>query len=113
MPSASNSRNTDEPVTREQIIWQMVCSIPSGRVASYGQIAALSGLPGLARFVGRTMSQLPENSDVPWYRVLLSDGRLAFPPESERFGTQQRLLLEEGVDIRRGRVPLGQFGWKP
>ncbi|MGP4844987.1 MGMT family protein [Marinobacter sp. 1Y8] len=113
MPSASDSPNSDEHITREQIIWQVVCSIPVGRVASYGQIAALSGLAGLARFVGRTMSQLPENSDVPWHRVLRSDGRLAFPPESERFGKQQLLLLEEGVDIRNGRVSLGRFGWKP
>lgn len=112
MPSASE-QNEDSSISREQIIWQVVCTIPPGRVASYSQIARLAGLQGLARFVGRTMSQLPEGSDVPWHRVLKQDGRIAFPPDSNRFLHQKRRLTEEGVLIKNGRVPMSQFRWEP
>lgn len=109
MPSVSDP----DGIRREQIIWQVVCSIPPGRVASYSQVASLAGLTGLARFVGRTMSQLPEGSEVPWYRVLRQDGRLAFPPDTTRFHIQSQRLTEEGVLIRNGRVPMTQFRWTP
>ncbi|ROU01711.1 cysteine methyltransferase [Marinobacter sp. R17] len=109
MPSASEPND----VSREQIIWQVVCSIPPGYVASYSQVAELAGFKGLARFVGRAMGQLPEGSDVPWHRVLKQDGRIAFPPESNRFYYQSRLLTEEGVLVKKGRVPMARFRWQP
>ena len=112
MPSASEERE-GSGISREQIIWQVVCAIPPGRVASYSQVASLAGLQGLARFVGRTMSQLPEGSDVPWHRVLKQDGRIAFPPDSNRFLHQKRRLTEEGVLVESGRVAMSQFRWKP
>ncbi|WP_111497933.1 MULTISPECIES: MGMT family protein [Marinobacter] len=100
-------------MTREQIIWQVVCAIPTGRVASYSQVAELAGFKGLARFVGRTMGQLPEGSDVPWHRVLKQDGRIAFPPDSNRFHFQSRRLTEEGVLVRNGKVSMPRFRWQP
>lgn len=112
MPSASEGHE-DSGISREQIIWQVVCAIPSGRVASYSQVARLAGLQGLARFVGRAMSQLPEDSDVPWHRVLKQDGRIAFPANSNRYFHQHRRLTEEGVLVRNGRVSMAQFRWEP
>ena len=55
-----------EPAER---IWQVVAMIPNGQVASYGQIAALAGMPRHARLVGRTMRELPKGSKLPWHRV--------------------------------------------
>ncbi|QJR80954.1 cysteine methyltransferase [Alteromonas pelagimontana] len=86
--------------------------IPSGCVASYGQIADLAGLPGRARLVGKCL-QVEGTQPLPWYRVLRSDGKIAFPPGSEFAKEQRSRLLEEGVDVRNNRVSLKQFGWTP
>lgn len=107
-PSASDL----EP-SREQRIWQVVCLIPEGRVANYGQVAELAGLPGLARFVGRALGHLPEGHQVPWYRVLRSDGRIAMPAGSEGHERQRQLLAQEGVEVTDGRVAMGRYRWRP
>ena len=53
-----------------EIIWQVVASIPYGTVATYGQVAQLAGLPGYARYVGATLKQLPKDTLLPWHRVI-------------------------------------------
>lgn len=108
----SVSDRPDEP-SREQRIWQVVCLIPEGRVAGYGQVAELAGLPGLARFVGRALGRLPEGSQVPWFRVLRSDGRIAMPPGTEGHERQCRLLCGEGVTVTDGRVSMRRYRWQP
>ncbi|WP_335337198.1 MGMT family protein [Sedimenticola thiotaurini] len=96
-----------------QRIWRTVLAIPAGRVASYGQIADLAGLPGRARLVGRALGQVPETMSVPWYRVLRSDGRIAFPAGSPQAERQKGHLQEEGVIVLNNRVRLKAFGWQP
>ena len=78
-------------------------AIPRGEVAGYGHVARRAGLPGRARMVARV---LRDNTDaqLPWHRVLRSDGRIAFPPDSEGFAEQTQRLRAEGVDVREGRV---------
>ncbi|MDH5631318.1 MAG: methylated-DNA--[protein]-cysteine S-methyltransferase [Gammaproteobacteria bacterium] len=98
---------------KAQQIWQTVCSIPKGKVASYGQIADLAGLPGRARMVGKALGYAPEDMNVPWFRVLRSNGQLAFPSGSESAEKQKGLLQEEGVVVLNNRVKLKQFGWQP
>lgn len=95
------------------MIWQVVAAIPEGRVASYGQIAALAGLGRQARFVGRALGWLPEGSSVPWYRVLRSTGDLAFPRGSDAFNRQSSLLARESVPVINGRVSMKQYQWLP
>ena len=82
-----------------------VRAIPRGQVAGYGEVARRAGLPGRARLAARVLS---ENDDpkLPWHRVLRSDGRIAFPKDSEGYLEQARRLLAEGVDVREGRVRL-------
>lgn len=98
-------------------IWQTVQVIPPGKVASYGQIADLAGLPGRARLVGKALGSVPESGwqgrSVPWFRVLNSQGRISFPPESELFERQKNLLQDEGVVVLRARVKLKDFQWQP
>ncbi len=98
---------------RRRRIRAMVSAIPPGRVASYGQIASLVGLPRGARLVGRVMSTLPPESDVPWHRVLNAAGRISLPGGSEAFRRQRDRLREEGVVVRGGRVSMKEFGWEP
>lgn len=96
-----------------QRIYQVVRRIPPGRVATYGQVARLAGLPGHARQVGYALHALPEGSDVPWQRVINAQGQLSL----KRFDGReiQRILLEdEGVEFGPGeKIDLQAFGWRP
>lgn len=100
-----------------QRIWHVVQLIPLGKVASYGQVADLAGLPGRARLAGKALGYVPESGyrgqNVPWQRVLRSSGQLAFPPGSDQFELQKSLLLEEGVICKGRTVPLKRFQWRP
>lgn len=92
-------------------IWDTIRRIPPGQVSSYGEIAGRAGLPGRARLVGKVLGQVPAGLEVPWFRVLRSDGRIAFPPQSAAYREQRARLLGEGVRVERGRVRLDDFGW--
>lgn len=94
-------------------IWRTVLAIPHGKVASYGQVADLAGLPGRARYVGKAMAYAPESVQLPWHRVLRSNGQLAFKTGSQHALTQAGLLANEGVSVNRNRVNMNDFGWKP
>lgn len=78
-------------------------AIPRGQVAGYGEVARRAGLPGRARLVARILSE-GRAQDVPWHRVLRSDGRIAFPEGSRGWREQARLLRAEGVRVENGRV---------
>ena len=93
-------------------IFATVARVPRGRVASYGQIAAVAGLPRCARLVGWSLRHAPDDVKLPWHRVLRSDGRIAFPDGSEAFALQVRLLARERVVVERGRVDLSRYGWR-
>ena len=92
-------------------IWKVVISIPPGRVASYGQVARLAGLPKRARLVGTALGAAPAGS-LPWYRVINAQGRIALPPNSRGYREQCKRLREEGVVVSKGRVDLRRYGWK-
>ncbi|MDA8592468.1 methylated-DNA--[protein]-cysteine S-methyltransferase [Planctomycetota bacterium] len=96
---------------RVQRILATVDAIPPGRVASYGQVAEEAGLPRAARFVGTVLRRFVANRGVPWHRVLGSDGTIRVVGGTAR--DQARLLREEGVTVRNGRVPMADFGWQP
>ncbi len=95
-------------------IYRVVARIPRGRVATYGRIAVLAGVPGPARLVGYALHAI-EGSRVPWHRVVNAEGRI-----SPRSGDEvpmhlvQRRRLE-GERVRfdtAGRIPLGRFRWE-
>jgi methylated-DNA-protein-cysteine methyltransferase-like protein len=98
-------------------IWQTVQQIPVGKVATYGQIADLAGLPGRARLVGKSLGQIPkqgwQNKPVPWHRVINSQGKISLPLGSDAFEQQRALLQEEQVVIIGARIKLKDFLWQP
>ncbi|MEH6687543.1 MAG: MGMT family protein [Halopseudomonas sabulinigri] len=96
---------------KKQAFFQVLASIPVGRVTSYGKVAELSGMGRGARLVGRWLGQLPEDTRLPWHRVLNSQGKLSLPADSPSGSKQRARLLAEGVLVRDGRVNLRQYGW--
>ena len=110
------TKQSEQPISNTQKlqrIWRTVNLIPPGKVASYGQIADLAGLPGRARLVGKSLGQVPQGQSVAWYRVLRSNGQLAFAKGSETARRQTALLQEENVVVLNNRVKLKEFGWQP
>jgi methylated-DNA-protein-cysteine methyltransferase-like protein len=101
--------------SRYERIYAVIRRIPAGRVATYGQIAALAGIGGHARQVGYALYALPERTGVPWHRVVNARGGLSLGkviPEGE---VEQRIRLEiEGVEFDAdGRIALKRFQWYP
>ena len=92
-------------------VYTVVRLIPLGRVATYGQVAAVVGPPCDARQVGGAMAALryqPVDLPVPWQRVINAQGKV-----STKGLEQQRLLKEEGVLFdEKGRTDLSRFGWE-
>lgn len=94
-------------------VYAVVRRIPRGRVATYGQIAALAGLPGHARQVGYAMSAL-EDPGVPWHRVINARGAISRRSDPHGDGGQREKLEAEGVVFgERGLVSLARFQWRP
>lgn len=93
-------------------IYDIVARIPAGKVATYGQIAALAGMPRGARVVGWAMRAVPENRVLPCHRVVNKLGTMA--PEYAFSGQEiQRSLLEaEGVTFRmNGLIDVEKHLW--
>ncbi len=101
--------------TSYQEIYAVVSRIPAGRVATYGQVAGLAGLPGHARQVGYALSALSDHSGVPWHRVVNARGMISPRSVDNSMELVQRLLLEgEGVSFNGdGRISLARFQWRP
>ena len=92
-------------------VWRVVASIPPGRVATYGQVAELAGLPRGARRVGRVLAALPADSRLPWHRVINAAGSVSLPGAAG--ARQRRLLCADGVRLLGGRVDLRRHRWTP
>jgi len=94
-----------------QRIYAVVRRIPPGRVATYGQIAAIEGR-ATARMVGYAMAALDGASDVPWQRVINARGEVSERSGGGGTANQRQRLEEEGVFFdHRGRVDLASAGW--
>lgn len=98
---------------RNERIWATICDIPEGSVASYGQIAEISGIPRGARQVGYALRHLPSGSSVPWYRVIQASGKIAFKSGSDAFNEQSMRLMREDVAILNGRIDMKKYRWQP
>ncbi|ENX04085.1 hypothetical protein F900_00423 [Acinetobacter modestus] len=95
-------------------ILEVIALIPYGKVATYGQIAKLAGLPKHARLVGYVLKHLDKSSEIPWYRVINSQGKISVIRIDENGkNIQQSLLEKEGVYLINSKVNLKIFGWMP
>ena len=92
----------------------MVRRIPSGWVATYGQVATMAGMPRRARFVGRVLQHLDPATDVPWHRVVNAQGEVSFSLSRNGGDILQRRLLEkEGIKFdKKNRLDLERDRWR-
>ena len=104
--SASALRYVPRPdgnVEMRERILAAINAIPHGQVLGYGEVAARAGLPGRARLVARLLAN-NDDPQLPWHRVLRSDGRIALPEGSSGWHEQTQRLRAEGVVVEQGSV---------
>ena len=98
-------------------VLEIINQIPRGRVATYGQIAALAGSPRAARIVGSILRDLPDQTVVPWQRVVNQSGMISIENLAVPKSQQAKRLQEEGikVDFKDGNywVDLKRYLWIP
>ena len=96
-------------------IYAVIRRIPAGKVATYGQIAALAGLPRRARMVGAALRNTPEGRSLPWQRVINAGGTISSRGGlGMEEGFQRHLLEEEGIRFdKHGRIDLERYRWDP
>ena len=96
------------------VIYDVVDRIPHGRVATYGQIASLAGLPGHARQVGYALHATPDEREIPWHRVINAKGEVSRRSEPQFESVQEQLLQAEGIAFTTaGRIDLKRYQWQP
>ena len=108
----SGGEESVSQIAPEERIWQVVAMIPVGKVATYGQVAAQAGMPAHARLVGRTLSNLPNATRLPWHRVINAGMRISQREGSDGHLLQRSRLEAEGVEFMGPRVPKN-FRWVP
>ncbi|WP_151814818.1 MGMT family protein [Acinetobacter junii] len=93
-------------------ILEVVALIPFGKVATYGQIAKLAGLPKHARLVGTVLKNLDEGSHLPWHRVINSQGKVSTINLDENGENQQlKLLKNEGILLENHKIKFKDYQW--
>jgi len=99
-------------ITFRNKVYEITKEIPRGKVATYGQIARLSGKPNASRAVGQLMRNNPHAPIVPCHRVVGFDGRLTGYSDGNGVSTKKQMLLDEGVVFIGEKVDLLRFQWK-
>ena len=98
----------DSPTRR---IYEAVKRIPYGRVATYSQVAELTGDRKMARAVGNALHKNPDPDGIPCFRVVNAKGELAGEFAFGGAGKQAKLLAAEGVEVTNGVVDLSKYQW--
>jgi methylated-DNA-protein-cysteine methyltransferase-like protein len=104
--------NKGDVMTTFEKIYEVVCNIPEGKVATYGLVAMLAGNPRWARVVGYALHVNPRPGEIPCHRVVTKSGEVskAFAFGGENM--QRTLLIEEGIEfLDDGRVDMKKYFW--
>ena len=98
---------TDNPTKR---IYEAVKKIPRGKVATYGQVAAMAGNPRMSRAVGNALHKNPDPDGIPCYRVVNAKGELAGAFAFGGADVQANLLRADGIEVIDNKVDLIKYG---
>ena len=100
-----------------QKVWSITKKIPKGKVATYGQIAAIVSTPRAARQVGWALHSMPENQKIPWHRVINSKGFISTTCLEHPSDLQKQLLGKEGIKVIKKNnlwwIDLKKYLWHP
>jgi methylated-DNA-protein-cysteine methyltransferase-like protein len=97
-----------------QRFYAVVGRIPPGKVATYGQVAALAGFPGQARQVGYALHATPDDLGIPWQRVINAKGEISQRGNPIGEEIQRQMLAAEGIRFNEGgRISLKKYQWHP
>ena len=110
--SSENKTEKIAEVDWYRSVWKVVSEIPSGHVLTYGEVARLAGLPRAARRVSQALRRAPRDMELPWHRVINSQGKISIPEGSSAWKMQKNSLEDEGVVFVKGKVNLDQFGFR-
>lgn len=104
--SQTNTRPNN--INPEMKLWHVIGMIPKGSVCTYGTLATLVERPGCARWVGRVLGDLPQDTELPWHRVLRADGTIASRASAPE---QASRLRDEGVEVKGYKVNIKKYSW--
>ncbi|MEM6610864.1 MAG: MGMT family protein [Cyanobacteria bacterium P01_C01_bin.72] len=95
-------------------IYETVRQIPYGKVATYGQIADVTGIYGKARLVGYALFRVQIADDIPWHRVINAKGEISYSFKRQGGDYLQKVLLEEeGIEFKtNGKIDLNKYRWQ-
>jgi len=103
-----------QPESLKDAVFRLVPLIPEGTVATYGQIAAYAGRPRAARQVGMVLAGLPEDTHIPWQRVINAQGAISPRGKPGAVELQRILLEEEGLEFGLDdTTDLRRYQWQP
>ncbi|MCL1076843.1 MGMT family protein [Parashewanella spongiae] len=105
--------NNEFPLAPIERILFIVAMIPEGKVSSYGKVADLAGLPKRARYVSKALKLADPKKNIPWHRVINSQGKISFIKDSNEYRAQAELLRIEGVEVNQGKIQLSKYEWQP
>jgi len=96
-----------------QSVIDTIKCIPEGKVASYGQVAAIAGFPGSARQVVWVLHTSSEKESLPWHRVINAQGKILLK-HGDGYEQQKSLLLQEGIQFDDDdAIDLDKYLWSP
>lgn len=104
-PTPLTPSNSD----KQQALLIQLAAIPRGQITSYSQLAKAAGLGNAARWVVQQLKKLPDDTQLPWHRVISASGRISLPAESAAGQEQRRRLTEEGITIINDRISASFF----
>ncbi|TBU78497.1 MGMT family protein [Phytopseudomonas daroniae] len=111
--ACSTSLADADQQARRDALYLVLAQVPAGKVVTYGELASMAGLGRAARWVGRTLGQLPDGTALPWHRVVAAGGRLSLGADTPSGVEQRARLRVEGVLSHNGRVDIRRHGWRP
>ena len=112
MPTPANTASSLLKEQRLNALYACLAAVPQGVVMSYGDLAKAAGLGNAARWVGRCLSQLPDETQLPWHRSISASGRLSLPAHSPAGREQRQRLQAEGVNLENDRINMRRHRWQ-
>lgn len=93
-------------------IFAVIHQIPRGKVTTYGEIAKRAGYLGYARHVGKALGNLPQQTKLPWHRVINGQGKISLTGKD--LARQRSKLIAEGIEVsEEGKLSLRKYQWQP